>query len=95
LREAVVQPFLEYFSRQDAVWILLFMLLYKVGEMMASQMTTPFYLDLGFSKTEIGTVVKLFGFWATVIGGVIGGVLILRLGHVPRAVAFGIASYRD
>ncbi len=69
LREAVVQPFVEYFSRHDAGLILLFVLLYKVGEMMASQMTTPFYLDLGFSKSEIGTVVKLFGFWATVIGG--------------------------
>ena len=43
LREAVVEPFIEYFSRQDAVLILLFVLLYKVGEMMASQMSTPFY----------------------------------------------------
>ena len=44
---------------------------------MASHMTTPFYLDLGFSKTEIGAVVKLFGFWATILGSLIGGVLIL------------------
>lgn len=90
LREAVVQPFVEYFSRQDALLILLFVLLYKVGEMMASQMTTPFYLELGFSKTEIGTVVKLFGFWATVCGGLIGGVLILRLGLYRSLWSFGI-----
>ena len=90
LREAVVQPFVEYFSRQDAVLILLFVLLYKVGEMMASQMTTPFYLDLAFTKTEIGTVVKLFGFWATVIGGVLGGVLILRLGLYRALWLFGV-----
>ena len=57
---------------------------------MASQMTTPFYLDLGFSKTEIGTVVKLFGFWATVIGGLIGGVLILRLGMYRALWLFGV-----
>ena len=90
LREAIVQPFVEYFSRQDAALILLFVLLYKVGEMMASQMSTPFYLDLGFSKTEIGTVVKLFGFWATVIGGLIGGVLILRLGIYRALWLFGV-----
>ena len=90
LREAVVQPFVEYFSRHDASLILLFVLLYKVGEMMASQMTTPFYLDLGFSKSEIGTVVKLFGFWATVIGGLMGGVLILRLGLYRALWTFGV-----
>ena len=90
LREAVVQPFAEYFSRQDALLILLFVLLYKVGEMMSSQMTTPFYLDLGFSKTEIGTVVKLFGFWATVIGGLLGGVLMLRMGLYRSLWIFGV-----
>ena len=57
---------------------------------MASQMTTPFYLELGFSKTEIGTVVKLFGFWATVCGGLICGVLILRLGLYRSLWSFGI-----
>ena len=85
-----MQPFVEYFSRQDAALVLLFVLLYKVGEMMASQMTTPFYLDLGFSKTEIGTIVKLFGFWATVIGGLLGGVLILRLGQYRALWLFGV-----
>jgi PAT family beta-lactamase induction signal transducer AmpG len=90
LREAVVEPFVEYFSRQDAVLILLFVLLYKVGEMMANQMTTPFYLDIGFSKTEIGTIVKLFGFWATVVGGLIGGVLMLRLGQYRALWLFGV-----
>lgn len=90
LSEAVVQPFVEYFSRQDAVLILLFVLLYKVGEMMANQMTTPFYLDLGFSKTEIGTIVKLFGFWATVVGGLLGGILMLRLGQYRALWLFGV-----
>ena len=89
LREAVVQPFIEYFSRHDAVLILLFVLLYKVGEMLASQMTTPFYLDLGFSKTEIGTIVKLFGFWPTVLGGILGGVWMLRLGQYRALWLFG------
>jgi MFS transporter, PAT family, beta-lactamase induction signal transducer AmpG len=90
LREAVVNPFLEYFRRQDALLILFFILLYKVGDTMASHMTTPFYLDIGFSKTEIGTVVKLFGFWATLAGGFIGGLLILRIGIFKGLWIFGL-----
>jgi PAT family beta-lactamase induction signal transducer AmpG len=88
--EAVFHPFLEYFRRQDAVLILLFVLLYKVGDSMASNMTTPFYLEIGFSKTEIGAVVKLFGFWATIAGGLVGGVLILRMGIYRSLWSFGI-----
>jgi len=90
LREAVVQPFVEYFMRRDAMLILAFILLYKIGDTMASHMTTPFYLDIGFSKTEIGTVVKLFGFWATISGGLIGGLLVMRLGIFRALWLFGI-----
>lgn len=90
LREAVVEPFIEYFQRRDALLILAFILLYKIGDTMASHMTTPFYLDIGFSKTEIGAVVKLFGFWATVTGGLIGGLLIMRLGIFRSLWLFGI-----
>ena len=79
LREAVFDPLIEYFSRRGALWILAFILFYKIGDTMASAMTIPFYLDIGFSKTQIGTVVKLFGFWATVAGTLIGGVIMLRL----------------
>lgn len=86
----VLEPFLEFFRRQDAWLILLFIFLYKLGDTMASHMSVPFYLDLGFSKTEIGAVVKLFGFWATVLGGLVGGVLILRLGIYPALWLFGI-----
>jgi PAT family beta-lactamase induction signal transducer AmpG len=90
LREAVVHPFVEYFQRRDALAILAFILLYKIGDTMASHMTTPFYLDIGFSKTEIGAVVKLFGFWATVAGGLLGGLLIMRLGIFRALWGFGI-----
>ncbi len=90
LKEAVVLPFLEFFHRQDAIWILLFILLYKLGDTMASNMTMPFYLDLGYGKTEIGAVVKLFGFWATVAGGLLGGVLILKMGVYSALWLFGL-----
>ena len=90
MREAVVDPLVEYFSRKDALWILAFILLYKVGDTMASAMTTPFYLDIGFSKSEIGTVVKLFGFWATIAGGLAGGIMMLRLGINRSLWIFGL-----
>ena len=90
LHEAVIDPFVEFFSRHYALMILLFIFFYKVGDTMASQMTTPFYLELGFSKTQIGTVVKLFGFWATIGGTMLGGVLVMRLGIFKSLFSFGL-----
>ncbi len=92
LREAVVMPFRDYFSRHGAWLILAFILLYKLGDTMASAMTTPFYLDIGYTKTEIGTVVKLFGFWATIAGGTLGGIWILRAGTHRALWLFGIGQ---
>lgn len=90
MKEAVVDPLVEYFSRSGAVWILAFVLLYKIGDTMASAISTPFYLDIGFTKTEIGAVVKLFGFWATIGGTLVGGVLMLRLGINRSLWVFGV-----
>ncbi len=90
LKAAVIDPFREYFTRHHALAILLFIFLYKVGDTMAGQMTTPLYLDIGFSKTEIGTIVKLFGFWATIGGTLAGGILVMRLGLLRSLLGFGI-----
>ncbi len=90
LKAAVVDPMVEYFSRANALWILAFILMYKIGDTMAAAMTTPFYLDIGFSKTQIGAVVKLFGFWATVGGTIFGGVAMIRLGILRSLWIFGI-----
>jgi PAT family beta-lactamase induction signal transducer AmpG len=92
LRDAVVLPFRDYFTRDGAWLILAFILLYKLGDTMASAMTTPFYLDLGYTKTEIGTVVKLFGFWATIAGGTLGGIWILRAGMHRALWLFGFGQ---
>jgi PAT family beta-lactamase induction signal transducer AmpG len=89
LREAVIEPLTEYFSRSGALWMLAFILLYKIGDTLASAMTTPFYLDIGFSKTEIGAVVKLFGFWATIAGGLAGGIMMLKMGINRSLWVFG------
>lgn len=90
IRGAVIEPFVEYFRRDGALLFLAFILFYKLGDAMAGAITTPFYLDLGFSKTEIGVVVKLFGFWATIGGGMLGGILILRWGINRALWIFGI-----
>jgi PAT family beta-lactamase induction signal transducer AmpG len=89
IKEAVIDPLVEYFSRSGALWILTFILFYKIGDTMASAMTIPFYLDIGFSKTEIGAVVKLFGFWATIFGSLIGGIVMIRMGINRSLWIFG------
>ena len=89
LREAVIKPFMEFFKRPEAIAILAFILLYKLGDTLASAINVPFYLDLGFSKSEIGAIAKLFGFWATLIGGTLGGIWILRIGLYRSLWLFG------
>ncbi len=90
IKEAVVDPLVEYFSRRGALWILAFILMYKIGDIMASNITTPFYMELGFSLTEIGAITKLLGFWAVIAGASIGGVIMLRLGINRSLWVFGI-----
>jgi len=89
MRAAVVEPLVEYFSRKGALWILAFILFYKIGDTMASAITTPFFLDIGFSKTEIGAVVKLFGAWATIAGALLGGLVLIRVGIYRSLWLFG------
>ncbi len=88
LREAVVEPFLEFFRRDGtatALAILAFMFLYKLGDNMATALATPFYLDMGFSRTEIGSIAKVAALWSVVAGSVIGGLAMLRL-SINRAL---------
>ncbi len=90
LSDAVIKPFREYFTRDYAIIILLFVFLYKVGDTMAGQMTTPFYLDLGFSKSEIAGIVKVFGTPVTIAGTFLGGVFVMRHGIYRCLLWFGV-----
>jgi PAT family beta-lactamase induction signal transducer AmpG len=88
LRAAVVEPFQEFITRNglnSALTVLLFIFLYKLGDSMATALATPFYLEMGFSKTEIGLVAKNAGLWPSVIGGMLGGIWMMRLG-INRAL---------
>ena len=88
LRAAVVEPFVEFMGRagwKPAVLILAFVFLYKLGDSMATALATPFYLDMGFTKSEIGLIAKNAGLWPSVIGGLLGGLWMVKLG-INRAL---------
>jgi PAT family beta-lactamase induction signal transducer AmpG len=95
LREAVIDPFVEFFSRDGikaGLAILAFLFLYKLGDNMATALATPFYLDMGYSKTEIGGVAKFAGLWAVIAGASIGGAAMLKL-SINRALwLFGLVQ---
>ncbi|WP_246480535.1 AmpG family muropeptide MFS transporter [Motiliproteus sediminis] len=95
LRAAVVEPFHEFFSRstlRTALAALGFILLYKLGDSMATALSTPFYLDLGFSKTEIGTIAKGASLGASIVGGLVGGVVMIKLGINRSLWIFGVVQ---
>jgi PAT family beta-lactamase induction signal transducer AmpG len=95
LREAVRDPFLEFFRRdgiRHGLAILAFMFLYKLGDNMATALATPFYIDMGYTRTEIGTVAKFAGLWAGIAGGVLGGLVMLKV-SINRALwLFGVVQ---
>jgi len=95
LREACVEPFKEFIGRrgwQGALLILSFLFLYKLGDSLATALSTPFYLDMGYSKTDIGLIAKHAGLWPAVIGGMIGGLWMVRIGINRALWVFGVVQ---
>lgn len=93
LQDSIVKPFAEFFNRhgvKEALLILAFMILYKLGDSMATSLATPFYLEMGFSKTEIGVIAKNAGLWPAVFGAMLGGIWMLKLGINRALWLFGI-----
>lgn len=95
LRDAVVLPFkafVESHGWRQVILLLAFIFLYKLGDSMATALATPFYMDLGFSRTEIGIVAKNAGLWASLAGGILGVIWMKKTG-VNRALwIFGVAQ---
>lgn len=95
LGEAVVAPFSEYLQRRGWAGVCLvigFMVLYKIGDNMATALATPFYIDMGFTMTEIGVVAKNAALWPAIVGGLLGGVAMLRLGINRSLWVFGVVQ---
>ena len=92
LKATVHLPFAEYWRLmcwRAVILCLSFLVLYKLGDNMATALATPFYLDLGFSMTQIGLVAKHAALWPAIFGGIAGGVLMLRLGINRSLWLFG------
>ena len=95
LKAAVVEPFHEFINRaglREALLILGFIFLYKLGDSMCTALATPFYLDMGFAKSQIGIVAKNAGLWPAVIGGLIGGLWMVKLGINRALWLFGVVQ---
>ncbi len=88
---AVIEPFKEFFSRPEAVTVLVLIVLYKLGDAFAGALSTTFLIRAaGFTATEVGTVNKLLGLAATIVGALAGGTLMARLGLYRSLLLFGI-----
>jgi PAT family beta-lactamase induction signal transducer AmpG len=95
LRDAVVEPFHEFITRaglKEALLILAFIFLYKLGDSMCTALATPFYLDMGYAKSDIGIVAKHAGLWPAVIGGLLGGLWMVNLGINRALWLFGVVQ---
>lgn len=95
LRQAVLEPFHEFVGRQGwrgALTVLAFIFLYKLGDSLCTALATPFYLDMGFSKTDIGLIAKHAGLWPAVCGALLGGLWMVRLGIHRALWLFGVVQ---
>ena len=95
LKASVIEPFTEFINRagiKHALLALLFILLYKLGDSMATALATPFYIDMGFSNTDIGTIVKGSGLVMQILGGFIGGIWMVKVGINRGLWVFGMVQ---
>jgi len=95
LRQAVVEPWREFINRQGwrgALMVLVFIFFYKLGDSLCTALATPFYLDMGYSKTAIGLIAKNAGLWSAVIGGLLGGLWMVKIGINKALWLFGVVQ---
>jgi len=95
MRDAIVEPFREFIGRKgirSAALILVFLFLYKLGDNMATALQTPFFIDMGFSRTEIGSVAKFAALIAAIVGGLFGGIVMIKLGINRALWIFGVVQ---
>ena len=90
IEDHVVAPFADFIARGDWPVILLFILLYKFGDAVAGVMANPFYIETGFTLSEIASVSKVFGLGATLAGAVLGGIVVVRLGVLKGLLVCGV-----
>jgi PAT family beta-lactamase induction signal transducer AmpG len=92
LADAFTKPFLDFFSRQGAILSLAFVMLYKLGDYVASGMIQPFLIKTGFSGSEIAAWYKAVGFAAMTFGVLLGGGMVAKLGVRKALLLFGVLA---
>jgi PAT family beta-lactamase induction signal transducer AmpG len=93
LEGAVIEPFGDFFRRHGlrvAVVILVLISVFKASDVLLTLLANPFYIDMGFTKAQIADVTKLFGVWMTVAGGLVGGVVVFRLGLLKSMIVAAV-----
>ena len=95
MRDAVFEPLRDFIGRAGlgpALLVLSFLFLYKLGDNLATALQTPFFIDVGFSLTQIGAIAKSAGLIAAIVGGMIGGLIMVKL-PINRALwIFGVVQ---
>jgi PAT family beta-lactamase induction signal transducer AmpG len=92
LRDSIVTPLKELLASPGAAALLVVVLLFKVGDAFAMKLFTPFMMDTGFSKTEIALIVKALFTASALVGAILGGVLMVRLGLLRSMLIFGVSQ---
>lgn len=90
LAEAVVQPFVEFLSRPNALLLLVFVICFKLGDAISGAMLNKFYVDMMYTNQDIGFIAKTVGLISSLIGLAMGGFLIMKLGVFRSLIAFGL-----
>lgn len=90
LYSAVVEPFKDFFSKENALLILVFIFLFKLGDQISGSLLTPFYKDMGYANSEIGWITKTCGLFSTLAGLFIGGIALMKYEVKKCLFAFGI-----
>ncbi|OCG19259.1 AmpG family muropeptide MFS transporter [Gilliamella sp. HK2] len=94
-KDIIIEPFNEFITRnglKTAILILAFIFLYKLGDSMATSLATPFYLQMGYSRPDIGWIAKNASLWPSVLGALIGGILMIKIGINRALWSFGLVQ---
>ncbi|MEZ0149930.1 MAG: AmpG family muropeptide MFS transporter [Candidatus Reddybacter sp.] len=95
LQAAIVEPFREFFQRlglSQTLLVLSFMFLYKLGDNLATALATPFYIDMGFELSQIGIIAKHAALWPMIVGGLLGGLMMVKIGINRALWVFGLVQ---
>jgi PAT family beta-lactamase induction signal transducer AmpG len=90
LTESVIEPLRQLLGTPSALALIAVVLLFKIGDAFANKLFTPFMMDVGFSKTEIGVIIKALFTASSLVGSVLGGILMVRLGLLRSMLTFGV-----